>query len=200
MDELKAGGRTDGRTARRDRNRDTVLDAMIALIEEGELSPTVAQISERSGVSHRSVYRYFSDLNELFSEAVIRAYLRYARLSVIHGFGRGRFDDRVRAIVDQRLTLYDSIAPLARSARRRAHAAGTMEAALAQYMAPMRDQIEIHFAPEIDAVAPDARAHLVTAVELFLSFDGFEFLIRQGHDLDGIGAVYDGGLRSILRG
>jgi AcrR family transcriptional regulator len=187
VNELTGGGRTDGRTARRDRNRDTVLDAMIALIEEGEISPKVAQISERSGVSHRSVYRYFSDLDELFSEAVLRAYLRYAKLSVIHGFGRGRFDDRVRAIVDQRLVLWDSIAPLARSARGRAHAVAPMEAALTQYMAPMRDQIEVHFAPEIDAVAPAARARTVTAVELLLSFDGFEFLIRQGHDHAEIG-------------
>ena len=43
----------DGRTARRDRNRTAVLDAILDLIQEGNPLPTVAEISERSGTSHR---------------------------------------------------------------------------------------------------------------------------------------------------
>ena len=50
---------TDGRTARRDRNREAVLDAALALFTAGELEPTAAAVAERSGVSLRSVYRYW---------------------------------------------------------------------------------------------------------------------------------------------
>jgi hypothetical protein len=46
----------DGRTERRDRNRTAVLDALLDLVEEGNLAPTVPEISERCGISHRSVF------------------------------------------------------------------------------------------------------------------------------------------------
>ena len=73
---------------------------MISLIEGGNSFPTVADISAESDVSHRSVYRYFDDLNELFSKAVVRAYVRYSKFSIIHGFGKGSFENRVEAIVE----------------------------------------------------------------------------------------------------
>ena len=55
----------DGRTARRDRNRDAVLDAVIELFTEGHVGLVAADVAERSGVSLRSVYRYFDDLEAL---------------------------------------------------------------------------------------------------------------------------------------
>jgi AcrR family transcriptional regulator len=54
-------GSTDGRAARRARNRTAVLDAAIALFAEGNLQPTAGDIAARSGVSHRSINRYFPD-------------------------------------------------------------------------------------------------------------------------------------------
>jgi AcrR family transcriptional regulator len=194
-----AVGQTDGRTARRDRNRDAVLDSMISLIEGGNSFPTVADISAESDVSHRSVYRYFDDLNELFSKAVVRAYVRYSKFSIIHGFGKGSFENRVEAIVEQRLGLFESLAPLARAARRRAHAADTMEAALAHYMAPMRDQVQGHFAEELAGLSPGERDGRVTTLELVLSFDGHEFLSRKGWSGDQIRQVYRDSLRALLR-
>src|SRR5437764_99636 len=55
----------DGRAARRDRGREAVLDAVIALFEEGHVRPTPEAVAERSGVSVRSVYRYYEDRDDL---------------------------------------------------------------------------------------------------------------------------------------
>ena len=63
----------DGRSARRERNRDAVLDALVELTTEGLDDPSIDDIADRAGVSYRSVYRYFRDRSEMMDEATDRA-------------------------------------------------------------------------------------------------------------------------------
>lgn len=188
----------DGRTARRDRNRETVLDAMIDLIDEGTVLPSVDQISERSGVSHRSVFRYFEDLDGLFDAAVLRTYERVAPLSAIHNFGRGTMIERVDALVEQRVRLFGALMPLANAARHRKGAITPAETALKHHLAALRDQLEGHLAPQLaDATMPlDA---LVDALDLTLSFGGYEYLRMTGRSEGDIRTVYRQTVLQLLR-
>jgi AcrR family transcriptional regulator len=192
--------RTDGRTARRDRNREAVLDAMIGLIEEGDATPTVVRISERSGVSHRSVYRYFDDLSELYAEAALRAFERYAPLSRVSGFGRGTLDSRIDALIDQRLVLFPAFAPLACAARVRPETSAFVIEVLDGYLAPLAEQTAHQFAPELDALSDDVRRERLTAMVVLLSFDAYDFLARRGTDNTTMRAVYSTGIRALLAG
>ena len=70
----------DGRTARAVRTRGRLVDATIALVEEGDLRPTAPRIAERAGVSVRSVFQHFDDLETLFSAVGIRVVERLAKL------------------------------------------------------------------------------------------------------------------------
>lgn len=188
----------DGRTARRDRNRTAVLNSIIDLISEGNPLPTVAEISERSGTSHRSLFRYFDDLDSLFAEAVLVAYERYAPLSRIHRFALGTLDERIDNVIAQRLALYDAMVPLVNSARRRKGAVEPMEFALAQYMGPMRDQLAAHFAPELDRVDPGELSALLDALEALLSVEAYEFLRRGARDDAAIAAAFRSGIERLL--
>ncbi|MDQ1404005.1 MAG: TetR/AcrR family transcriptional regulator, regulator of autoinduction and epiphytic fitness, partial [Actinomycetota bacterium] len=69
---------TDGRTARAQRTRRAVVDALLALIEEGDLRPTGPRIAERAGVSLRSVFQHYNDLESLFAAAGERQLERIA--------------------------------------------------------------------------------------------------------------------------
>ena len=69
-------GSTDGRTLRRARNRDAVLDAVIEIFEEGDIDPSVDSVAERAGVSNRSIYRYFDHRDHLMRAAVTHAMRR----------------------------------------------------------------------------------------------------------------------------
>ncbi|MBT5755427.1 MAG: TetR family transcriptional regulator, partial [Acidimicrobiaceae bacterium] len=60
----------DGRVARRERNINSVLDVVLEMFAEESLFPTIEQVAKRSGLSLRSLYRYFADPAELL-EAVI---------------------------------------------------------------------------------------------------------------------------------
>jgi AcrR family transcriptional regulator len=61
--------RTDGRTLRAERTRESIIDAHMALILEGDLQPTARRIADRAGVSLRTLWGHFADLEALFASA-----------------------------------------------------------------------------------------------------------------------------------
>ena len=72
----------DGRRARRHRSRDLAVDALLDLLGEGVLRPTAQQVAERSGVSLRSIFRIFDDVESLNAAACARQLSRVRHLFV----------------------------------------------------------------------------------------------------------------------
>ena len=66
----------DRRRLRTERGRELVVTALLEFFDEGESQPGAARIAERAGVSERSVFRYFDDLDALAAEAVARQIAR----------------------------------------------------------------------------------------------------------------------------
>ena len=60
----------DGRKNRRSRNKKKVLDSFIELVDERTELPSTEEVASRAGVSRRSIFRYFSDIDQL----VVAAY------------------------------------------------------------------------------------------------------------------------------
>ena len=69
-----AASSADGRLTRAARTRTAVVDALLTLNERGELRPTARDIAAEAGVSLRSVYVHFDDLEALFVESSRRAH------------------------------------------------------------------------------------------------------------------------------
>src|ERR1700728_1687935 len=59
----------DGRAARSRRPRRAIVDAMRSLHAEGDLRPTAPRVAERAGVSVRTVWQQFADMETLLVEA-----------------------------------------------------------------------------------------------------------------------------------
>ena len=55
----------DGRVARGERMREAILKTTMAMVKEGNLIPSAAQIAMRAGVNIRSVFRHFDDMENL---------------------------------------------------------------------------------------------------------------------------------------
>src|ERR1700677_932016 len=64
----------DGRAARSLRSRRAIVDAMRALHAEGDLRPTAPRVAGRAGVSVRTVWQQFADMETLLVEANRRDY------------------------------------------------------------------------------------------------------------------------------
>lgn len=189
----------DGRTARRDRNREAVLDAALELFGEGELTPSATQVAERSGVSLRSVYRYYEDLEELLRASIERSAARNAELFALDRLGEGPVEDRIERIVAQRRALYAAVGGMARAAVVRARTSELIRAQVERQMARLRAQAAAMFAPELDALPAEARRETADALAVALGLEAMEQLhIAIGRDDAQAAAVQRRLLRALL--
>jgi AcrR family transcriptional regulator len=174
--------RVDGRRAWRDRNLSAVVDALLDLFAEGNLRPGADEIAARSGVSRRSVFRYFDDLDTLDRVAIERQHARVAHLIELEGVGQGTLRDRIERMVAQRVRLYDAIAPVARVSRLRAPFERVLGDELRNTRRLFRRQIERHFERELDTMGRGERAATLNAAAVITSFEAYD-LLREGHGL-----------------
>lgn len=171
----------DGRTARRDRNRELVLDAVIELFTEDHLAPNAADVARRSGVSLRSVYRYFEDQDELVRAAIAGHAERVAPLLDIPDVGQGTLPERIERFVTWRSRLYEAAAPAARAAIQRAPVNPLIREQMERVRETLRDQTEAMFAPELASMSAAERRGALAAVDTLMQFESAEHLrIRLG--------------------
>lgn len=167
---------SDGRTARRDRNREAVLDAVLDLFADGALTPVPAEVAERSGVSLRSVYRYFDDMEALVRAAIARNLARMGPYFDLDDPGAGPLADRIERTVAARLRLHEGIAPMARAAIARAPQNPIIAERLEETRLLLRRQVEEMFAPELARLEAEPAGDLVAAVDVLLEMDSMEHL------------------------
>lgn len=190
---------TDGRTARRDRNRELALDAVLALFTEDHLFPSAPQVAERSGVSLRSVFRYYEDTEALIEAAMARHLEVIAPLFEIADLGEGPFEERVKRFTASRLHLYRAVAPTARAAISRAATSEIIAERLVRVRRQGRELLEAMFAPELRAMPAPRRRSAVAAADTMFQFEGVEHLCEHLGLSDSRAAeVLRHGLRTLL--
>jgi AcrR family transcriptional regulator len=169
----------DGRTARRDRNRVAVLDAVLALFSEGNLEPSPDDVARRSGVSLRSVYRYVADSDDLIRAAIARHLEKLAPLLVIDDLGLGTFEHRLAVFVDARVRVYEAIAATARASRLRAPTNDLIRQQLETGSRRFRAQLARQFAPELDRLEPKPRRAVLAAADALTQIETLEVYRHQ---------------------
>ena len=195
----EADAAVDGRRAWRDRNLSAVVDALLDLFAEGNLRPSADEIAARSGVSRRSVFRYFDDLDGLDRVAIERQIARVSHLVELPGVGEGPLQGRIERLVAQRRRLFEAILPVARVSRLRAPFEPVVAEELERSRRLFRRQIERHFATELGALSPGERNALAGAAHVLCSFEAYE-LLRLGHQqsVRQIGAMMRAGLTKLF--
>lgn len=162
---ITASGREDGRSLRAARTRDAVVEALLSLNDEGNLRPTARQIADRAGVSLRSVYVHFEDLEDLFSAAAAKHFERMLALYVALPT-EGPLEERLDAFLHQRARIIEAAAPV----RRAALLQEPFSPALAEVMnfsrKAARDEVERVFATELDRERGNARQRLLVQLDV----------------------------------
>lgn len=169
----------DGRVARRQRNIDAVLDVVLEMFAEDAMFPSMEQAAQRSGLSLRSLYRYFTDPGELREAAIARNDEKARARSHLHAIGEGPLDRRIADFVAMRVRVHDAVAPVFRATVANSARHPRVEQTRARNRAEMREQFELQFAPELNAM-PDVRSTAALAAgDLLTQLDSVEFL--RGH-------------------
>lgn len=172
---------TDGRTLRSLRTREAIVDATIALLELGDLRPTAPRVAEQAGVSVRSVFQHFDDLETLHAAVAERLVERVAVLVVPVDPGLP-LDERLDRFVRQRALLLESVTPIRRAAEVHGPFSSEITERLRDGQGFLRSELVHTFGPEL-AGAGDERDDLLDALDAVLSWSTWEGL-RAGRGRD----------------
>ena len=169
---MKADTAVDGRNLRRAQNIDVVVDAMLQLLADGRAWPSAADIAARAGLSERSVYRYFDDLDALARAAVetqiARADHLFQPLAMAADAGLG---ERIEQLVAHRVAMFDEVGPIVQAARVRATLHEAIAEGLAHRRRQLRAQLGAQFAFELTAAGPGEAGDLLAALEVVTGLD-----------------------------
>ena len=107
--DLMSKAKPDGRIQRSERSRQVIIDALLALINEGVLTPTAQQVADRASVAIRTVFRHFDDMEALYAEvdAAIRPFYEGMFLNVDR---TGSLAERVLHAVECHADAYEQLA------------------------------------------------------------------------------------------
>jgi TetR/AcrR family transcriptional regulator, regulator of autoinduction and epiphytic fitness len=192
----------DGRSARRERNRDAVLDALVELTTEGADDPSIDDIADRAGVSYRSVYRYFKDRSEMMDAATDRAmaWIQPLLMSASGPVSLGDpLDHRIDSIVDGRVELYVQIADMIRTAMIQSFSNRRINEVFLNSRRVSRRQIAERFTKELGVYSEAERELRITSIDQVLSFQAIDYVMfERGHTREELERYLRGALRAAL--
>ena len=146
--ESTATERTDGRTLRAERTREAIIDAHMALMLEGDLQPTARRVAERAGVSLRTLWGHFADLEALFAAAGHRTLeIQYADYHPVPA--DQPLADRIDQFCRQRAHMLEVIAGASRAAQIRLPFSQQLRVNRAHHNDRLRAELAVLFAEEI---------------------------------------------------
>ncbi len=168
----------DGRLARSARTRHAVVDALLDLLNEGDLRPTAARIAERAGVSLRLMFHHFDDLDAIYSELADRQAERVKPLTKPVDAALP-FARRVELFSAQRGRVLETLSPVRRSAVLMEPFRPALAKRLKQARDLMRAAASAAFQPELAKVAADERRTKTAALDVVTSWVAWEQMRRH---------------------
>jgi AcrR family transcriptional regulator len=171
----------DGRSARAVRTRRSIVDALLALIESGELKPAAPRIAERAGVSLRSIYQHFDDLEALFAAASERFRDQLvAQVTVIRP--DGPLESRLDAFVTQRGRVLEAITPVRRASLLQEPFSEQLRASRDFTLELARSEVARVFRPELATRSGEEKVDTLNALDAAGSWSTWDFLRQSGLD------------------
>jgi TetR/AcrR family transcriptional regulator of autoinduction and epiphytic fitness len=170
--------RVDGRTARGQRTRSAVVDALLALQEEGDLEPTAQRVAARAGVALRTVFGHFSDMETLWAQAGERELAKIAALSDVPPDDLP-LEERVDRFCASRARVLEALLPVLRAARLREHTSDALRRNRELFAAAGDNEVDRVFAPELAPLDEGERAVVHSAFHVVAGGAAWELLRCQ---------------------
>jgi len=164
--------RVDGRRQRSERTRQAIMDAYIALLRERPQIPTAAQIAVRAGVSTRSIFERFDDLQTL-SLATVDYAFAIGESQVVARNVDGDRQTRLRSHVETRARTCEQWLPLWRVVVNNASRLDELDVRIRIVREVVSRRIELMYAPELGSVDADKRRDLLVALEILTDFESW---------------------------
>lgn len=173
----------DGRTARAARTRAAIVDALLTLLDEGDLQPTATRIAERAGISQRLIYHHFGDLEALYRAAAERQLERIASL-VQHIPPDLPFEERLERFVIERTRVLERMTPVRRASLLQEPFSPELRRARALFNQLGEDRIVTVFQCELDRLDDTQRASTIAALAAAGGWNCWDALRSTGRTVE----------------
>lgn len=156
---------TDGRHLRSERSRSSIVDAMLDLLREGNTNPSSTEIADRAGVTQRTVFNHFVDMDTLMAAVATRNGEHILPL-VPAGDPSGSLEERIERFCAGACRVAEDSQHIRWAIL--THPSGHRYGALAvQFMRDLlRERLLATFAPELDPLGPERSLALLHLLEI----------------------------------
>ena len=190
----------DGRSLRRERNRQDIVDALLGLIENGETEISAALIASKAGLSERSIFRYFDDVDDLYRSVCDLAFSKETEFALIDDVGVGSLDTKIENFVNQRVRIYTMNEKIAPAARSFAFKNPIIKNQLVFGRKLLRAQITKHFAEELSAFDKQQQQVAVAIIDALTTFESYDMMRSdQKMSVQTIKSILSAGIRKALQ-
>lgn len=185
--------KSDGRINRSSVTRKKIVDALIALVFEGRITPTAEQVARRADVGLRTVFRHFDDMDSLYREISIDVDEQIQPL-LQAPLDAATWQERVLQSIDFRSDIYDRTAAIHLAAQVHRHESAYLAQNLMDSARLQRDLLQ-----RLLPVTVEQDTRLLDALDLMLSFEAWIRLRReQGLQTSQAREVMRLGVRALL--
>ncbi len=190
----------DGRSLRRERNRQDIVNALLGLIETGETEISAALIASKAGLSERSIFRYFDDVNDLYRSVCDLAFSKEIEYALIDDAGVGSLDTKIENFVNQRVRIYTMNEKIAPAARSFAFKNPIIKNQLVVGRKLLRNQIITHFSEELSAFDKQQQQVAVAIIDSLTTFEYYDMMRSdQKMSVQAIKSVLTESIRKALQ-
>ncbi len=171
--------KVDGRRARGLRTRDAIVGALSDLLAEDDLTPTAQRVADRAGVSVRSVYQHFTDVEGLFQETARRTWETAAsmRTDIDPSWPLER---RIEVLAAERGAVLETLTPFNRAVRLIESTSPALRQSRQAFEEELRQELQAVFAPELSRLGPAEQATVLTVLDMVTSWPSWDHLRESG--------------------
>ena len=170
---MPAGAKTDGRVNRSLATRKKIVDALTALIHEGQVAPTAEMVAARADVGLRTVFRHFDDMDALYREISHDLEALIQPLLAVRLEGT-TWQQRLQHAVRLRTGFYDRVAAIHLATQVHRHSSAYLPQTIQQFVDLQRELLRKLLPP-----AAARHAALFEALDVWLSIDTWIRLRRE---------------------
>lgn len=138
----------DGRRERSADSRRRILAAMVDLIESGLASPTAESVAARAGVSLRTVFRHFEEMENLHLEIAALVFER-VRPMIDRPFTASGWPALLEEAIERRAEFFEAIAPFKTAIDVHRHRSPAIASQHRRFTALSRDMLAASFPADI---------------------------------------------------
>ena len=191
---------TDGRVERSRRTREALVESFIALVVALGRTPTVPELSDRSGRSMRIIFDRFQTLDVLASTAVLQL-LAPPTHEVLHRVAGMDREGRLAFHLEARRQACERLRPAWPIVVERVRKDTACSAQLGLLQRVEREQMAALYAPELRSLGEAERDRRLLALDVLLGIESW-ICLRERHRLHADEAVdfWRAGVERILAG